>query len=133
MQDIFYTATSCLNELTFTPIFSINANNSPKYCFTGFRGVNASKSQEVALNHCGCSLTSFTIITYHFRTFNLNPEEGNGKWKRNRLIHIYLIQILYSMKSVLLLKYTLTSPLFFLIKAMVYIKKSLWKKSFFSA
>ena len=38
---IFYTATSYLNDLIFTPIaFLINAKNIPKYSFRGFRGVN---------------------------------------------------------------------------------------------
>ena len=55
-------------------LFLINAKNSPKYSFRGFRGVNASKSREVALNHCGCSLTSFTIFADHFIIFDLNPD-----------------------------------------------------------
>ena len=55
-------------------LFLINAKNSPKYSFRGFRGVNASKSLEVALNHCGCSLTSFTIFADHFIIFDLNPD-----------------------------------------------------------
>ena len=72
---IFYTATSYLNELIFTPItFLINAKNIPKYSFKGFRGVNVSKSQEVALNHCGCSLTCFTIFADHFIIINSNPD-----------------------------------------------------------
>ena len=53
--------------------FLINANNSPKYSFRGFRGVNASKSWEVALNHSGCSLTDFAIFANHFILFNSNP------------------------------------------------------------
>ena len=71
---IFYTATSYLNELIFTPIaFLINAKNIPKYSFRRFRGVNVLKSREVALNHCGCSLTGFTIFADHFIIFNSNP------------------------------------------------------------
>ena len=47
---MFYIATSYLSELIFTPIaFLINAKNIPKYSFRGFRGVNVSKSREVAL------------------------------------------------------------------------------------
>ena len=68
----FYTATSYLNELIFTP-FLINIKNIPKYSFRGFRGLNVSISPEVALNHCGCSLTSFTIFRDHFIIFNSNP------------------------------------------------------------
>ena len=73
-KKIFYIATSYLNELIFTPFaFSINAKNIPKYSFRGFRGVNVSISLEVALNHCGCSLTGFTIFRDHFIIFNSNP------------------------------------------------------------
>ena len=72
---IFYTATSYLNELIFTPIaFLINAKNIPKYSFRGFRGVNVSTSLEGALNHCGCSPTGFTIFADHFIISNSNPE-----------------------------------------------------------
>ena len=70
---IFYTATTYLNELIFTPIaFLNNAKNIPKYSFRRFRGVNVSKSREIALNHCGCSLTGFTIFAVHFIIFNSN-------------------------------------------------------------
>ena len=74
-NNIFYTATSYLNELIFTPIaFLINARNNPKYSFRGFRGVNVSKSPEVMPNHCGCSPTGFTIFADHFVISNSNPE-----------------------------------------------------------
>ena len=70
---IFYTVTSNLIELIYTPIaFLINAKNIPKYSFRGFRGVNVSKSREIALSHCGCSLIGFTIFADHFIIFNLN-------------------------------------------------------------
>ena len=72
---MFYIATSYLSELIFTPIaFLINAKNIPKYSFRGFRGVNVSISLEVALNHCGCSLTGFTIFMDYFILFNSNPD-----------------------------------------------------------
>ena len=72
---IFYTATSYLNDLIFTPIaFLINAKNIPKYSFRGFRGVNVSKSWEFALNHCACSPTGLTIFADHFIISILNPE-----------------------------------------------------------
>ena len=71
----FYAVTGYLNEFIFTPIaFLINAKNIPKYSFRGFRGVNVSKSREVALNHCRCSPTGFTIFVNHFIIFNSNPE-----------------------------------------------------------
>ena len=76
-KNFFCTATSYLNELIFTPIaFLINANNIARYSFSGFRGVNVSTSLEGALNHCGCSLTGFTMFADHFIIFNLNPDTG---------------------------------------------------------
>ena len=77
---IFYTATSYLNGLIFTPIaFLINAKNIPKYSFRGFRGVNISKSWEIALNHCGCTPTGFIIFLDHFIIFNLYPDISEKK------------------------------------------------------
>ena len=61
-------------------------------------------------------------------TFTVNSRVDNHFYK-----YIYLFQILHSMKSVLLLKYTLTSPLFFLMKAMVYRKKIIYRKNSFLA
>ena len=78
-KKIFYTATSYLIELIFTTIaFLINAKNIPKYSFRVFRGVNVSKSWEVALNHCGCSPTGFIIFADHFIIFNLNPAQDSA-------------------------------------------------------
>ena len=69
--------------------------------------------------------------------FMFNSHADNHFYK-----YIYLFQILYSMKSVFLLKYKLRSVIFkfdlsvkhhpyFLIKAMIHIKNSLQKKIFF--
>ena len=70
----FYTATSYFNKLIFTPIaFLINGKNFPKYSFRRFSVVNVSKSREVALNHCGCSMRGFTIFAGHSIIFNSNP------------------------------------------------------------
>lgn len=70
----FYTARSYFIELMFTPVSFFNAKNLQKYSFTGFRGVNVSKSREVAPNHCGCRPAALTTFADHFATFNLNPE-----------------------------------------------------------
>ena len=46
--------------LTYSNCLFINARNIPKNSFRGFRGVNISKSPEVALNHCA----SFPTLVY---------------------------------------------------------------------
>ena len=75
---IFYTATNFLNELIFSLFaFLINTKNITKCSFREFSGVNVSKSHGVALDHCGCSPTGFTIFSDHFIIFNWNPEVEN--------------------------------------------------------